>query len=455
MRSRSLAGRLMLAAFIGIVVATAFGILVSRSFRASLESRQHEELRGAIADISAGLETDAGGVLRVHLDSLDISIYDAMPADAAYVVRNAAGAIVARSDEGQALRALLEARNGSDRIELRSNGKDVVLRTLEGTALHEGRVYSIVAARSERLVIAMDEYAGKLYARGGARTALLALGVFIVVVFLIVRRSLKPLREASDLASKIGPRNLSARLNIEDIPTELVPLLQAFNHALGRLERGYRVQKEFLATAAHELKTPLSLLRSEIELGGAADRETLLRDTALMARQVNQLLHLAEVSEGHNYRFEPASMHVAAFDAADYLMRLSASRGVTLRVDLRGDDRIVEADSGALFVLIKNLLENALHAAPRGGEVRLEVSPAGFVVVDNGRGVPGRQRERLFDRFNRSDDKKSSGAGLGLAICKEICLAHGWDIGLDETHHAGARFVVSIDGKAIEGDRRP
>ncbi len=451
MRPRSLAGQLMLAAFVGILAATIVAIVLFLSFRPSLESMQRAELNEAIDDVSRALQVDAGGGVRLAFKPLELSMYDAMPNDAVYLVTDAAGTVVARSDDSPALRALAQLPVDAQRFEVVNGDRTIALWAMRGTIERGGTSYTIVAARSERLVTGLNEYASKLYARGGARTALMALVVFALVVFLIVRRSLRPLREASELAAGIGPRNLSARLRVDGLPTELVPLIEAFNNALGRLEQGYRVQQEFLATAAHELKTPLALLRGEIELGGAANREVLLHDTALMARQVNQLLHLAEASEGHNYQFAGVSLQAAAFDAVGYVERLAARRQVRLRVDATGGASTVEADSGAVFMLLKNLLENAVHHSPPGSTVSLSVSPQGFVVADSGPGIAAEQLARLFERFNRGSGGTHGGAGLGLAICREICLAHGWDIHLDETHPApGTRFIV-VTGAVDEG----
>src|SRR5690606_8852477 len=126
---------------------------------------------------------------------------------------------------------------------------------------------------------------GRVYVRTGAIAMVVALCTFALVVFLANRRLVRPLQRASGIASRISPRNLSSRLQVEGLPSELQPLIDALNDALARLEQGFRVQQEFLANAAHELKTPLSLLQAEVELG-EADRETLLRDIGQMARQV-------------------------------------------------------------------------------------------------------------------------------------------------------------------------
>jgi two-component system, OmpR family, sensor histidine kinase QseC len=274
----------------------------------------------------------------------------------------------------------------------------------------------------------------------------MAILTFTLVVYLTINRMVRPLRRASDAAARIGPQNLATRLGTEGLPTELTPLIGSFNAALERLEVGFRVQQEFLASAAHELKTPLALLQAEIELGGAANTSYLLRDTALMARIVHQLLHLAEVSEGHNFTFEPISLQAEVQEAIEYLNRLADKHSVRVQLETENEDTNVIADRGAVFVLVKNLLENAIHHSPAGGVVRVLVDTRGFSVQDQGPGVATGDEPHLFQRFWRAEVEDSDGAGLGLTICKEICRAHRWHIQYEAAPGGvGARFVVTTD----------
>ncbi|HUD40900.1 MAG TPA: ATP-binding protein [Dokdonella sp.] len=445
MLPRSLTSRLMLASLAAVLAAALGAVaILLLLWPGSPEAVLRAELLEEVEQIEDGLRTGPDGGLLVGLDYENLSIYDAMPKDAAYQVRDAAGTVVAHSIDGPA-QDLLDRMDAAEGEASLPNGAETLrLRLIERGIVHEGRRYAVRVARSERLVVTLRHYAGKLYLRAGLVTVALALVMFTLVVYLTICRMLRPLREASEVARRLEPRKLSMRLSTAGLPAEIVPLIDALNAALARLEAGFRVQQQFLASAAHELKTPLALLQAEIELGGAADTPTLLRDTAQMGRIVHQLLHLAEASEGHNYRFETLDLRVEMEEAIDYLQRLAEPNDVGLQLEVDADRAVcVEADRGALFVLAKNLLENAIHHSPRGAAIRVRVGAEGFSVEDAGRGVAAPDVPFLFERFWRARTEDSGGAGLGLAICREICQAHRWRIDYAGTSAAGgARFAV-------------
>ena len=444
---RSLAARLMLSAMAGVLFAMLVALVPIYLLLWPTPSPRILQMKVAheVDDIDRDLRIDAGGNATLASVGDDNDDYDAMPKDTAYLVTDAAGRTLLQSQEGPALEALRHARVGARSTQVPNGDAMVVLQIAERSVIRDGKRYRIRAARSDRLVAGLTEFAGRMYLRAGAVSTIVALSTFAVIVFLTNRRLVRPLQRASRIASHISPRNLSARLQVEGLPSELEPLIDALNGALSRLENGFRVQQDFLATAAHELKTPLSLLQAEVELGNP-DREVLLRDIALMARQVNQLLHLAEASEDHNYRFSHVSLREVADDAMNYLSRMADQRDVRLLLDVSTGERSVEADRGAVFMLFKNLLENAVQHSFPGGVVVLSIHRHGFEVSDEGRGIPESDRAHLFDRFWRGAHAVAGeGAGLGLAICREICLAHDWEIRIGPSSEgAGACFQVDI-----------
>ena len=275
-------------------------------------------------------------------------------------------------------------------------------------------------------------------------TFLLAVLVFGITMRVTLRRLVKPIREVSQAAAGITPQNLTTRLSLQDIPGEMRPLVASFNDALARLEEGYLAQQTFLAAAAHELQTPLTLIRGQIEMQPASpDTHQILHDVDAMSRQVRQLLHLMEASVLQNYEFSQVDPQHVVRDVTSHLARSAAARGVRLETSLRTAARQVRADEGGLFILLKNLLENALAYAPRGSIVMIKVDASSISVSDEGPGIDEAHLPFIFSRFWRAPNNKAEGSGLGLAICKEIALAHGWRLIAARTQ-PGTLFTIQF-----------
>jgi signal transduction histidine kinase len=380
----------------------------------------------------------AGHPLSLELPSQISWLFQALPADLKYRVLDASGAVVLTSDSGT---QPLDAPSGSH--DPASSGAHLrVLRTIPVT---RGRaIYYVQIAASERLAELSRSEFRRILVTDNLQTVLASLLLFSVLMYFTLRRMLKPLREASGAAARIDPRNLSARITTRNLPVEFSPVIDAFNLALDRLEKGFRVQQEFLADTAHELKTPLSLLRAQIETDPAGDRRALLPDLDLMARQVRQLLHLAEVRETCNYIFEPTDVAAVAEDVVDFLERLSTRHQVQISMcDLRTSPATaaVQADRSALHMLLKNLLENAIQHSPPQGVITVTLDDEAFSVRDEGPGIPADDMPKLFTRYWRGSGRRDEGAGLGLAICQEIVRAHGWELCARNTGH-GAEFKL-------------
>ena len=308
----------------------------------------------------------------------------------------------------------------------------------DGVAMHlatravtlDGRTWTVQVAGSDRFIHLLRESFGT----PGMRRGVMAMSAVFLIVFLLsfqwlMRRSLAPLRAASEAAQRISPRALGARLDVRSQPAEIQPLVEAFNQALDRLQHGFEAQQRFLASAAHELKTPLALIRGQVELDRAMEhRGHLLGDIDRMARQVQQLLLLAETSEPLNYQVSAVDPRPVLQEVCDVMARVADRRSVLLDLRIEADLQTWRADRGALFTLLKNLLENAIqHSAP-GDVVCLIAAADRCAVTDQGPGVSDADLSRIFDRFWRGADRRDEGAGLGLSICAAIAEAHGWCI---------------------------
>lgn len=321
------------------------------------------------------------------------------------------------------------------------NGINMQCRT---TAIKGVREHLWVqAVVSDRLIELVHTGSSNRLAFVALFTAVASILLLSGVLIYVLRQLLKPLKRLSQEALEIDLAKLDRRLGLNGVPSELRPLVESFNQALSRLEQGYADQRRFLADTAHELKTPLALLRGQLELGGVSDTTQLIRDVDHIARQVQQLLVLAEVSEIHNYIKESVNVRLVAIDVVGYLEPLAGRKGVRIEIQMSEDPPILDCDRSALFVLLKNLVENAVSYAPPATAVTLSVGNNSLRVRDRGIGIEPEHLAHLFERFWRGPERQEDGAGLGLAICHEISRAHDWQLEAQNAN-PGAEFVLTF-----------
>jgi signal transduction histidine kinase len=412
------------------------------------------DLAGEVRFDSAGVPVGIGdGRLDRH-GSFEVDddfklgwIFDSLQHEAAYRVLDASGKVVLFSAAGVAFWPETGAsrRLERGRFEFERNG--VAMRGATEIVERNGTVWYMQFAVSTRFLhLIYQAFALPFTGAGITLFSLVLLFVFGPCVYITLRYALKPVRRISESAAGISPRSIHARLTTHAVPSEIAPLVESFNRVLERLEQGYRIQQEFLATAAHELKTPLALVRAQVELGApSAERSMLLGDVEHMSRQVQQLLHLAEASEAQNYHPVTVDMREVVHEAATYLQRMANAAGVRVELPKQAVGVCWTADRGALFTLLKNLLENAIQHTPAGTLVSVEVDATTLSVRDWGPGVPQDQLPKIFARFWRGHHRRDQGAGLGMAICQEIAVAHGWSLSAYRAD-PGLRVVVSRPG---------
>jgi len=291
--------------------------------------------------------------------------------------------------------------------------------------------------------VIVDDIVADFFKRVGWITlpVLLSLLAIDIVIF---RRALRPLLNASELAKKINPRRTDIRLPLEEMPKEILPLVQAVNQALDRLEAGFRVQREFTADAAHELRTPLTILRSRVDT--LADRGTskaLHKDIEGMARVVNQLLDIAELETLSIDPLEKADLHAICAEVAEFAAPLALAQGKNIALSESDAAVWVNGNPEMLSRAIRNLVENAINYSPPGTTVEIVVEDSGMVrVLDEGPGIKEDERELIFQRFWRRDRRRTEGAGLGLSIVRRIADTHAATISVENRPTGGATFSL-------------
>lgn len=413
-------------------------------------------------DVCEGLREDADGTLRVELPTPLKFGYDAYVENFFYRVVDAEGAQkLASSAYAAHIATSAQASATTDSTFFAYRLNERPMHAASVPCAFRGQLLTVQAGRSD----AFSQLAADAIAPATLETGLIMGGVSMLVFVLMAawtaRRALRPIEAVAREAQDITPRNLRARLGETAVPREVRPLVTSFNQVLERVEAGYSVQQRFLAAAAHELKTPLALMRSEIEIGetqvAEGIRTQLIADIDDMARVVQQMLHLAEASESQNYRFALAHLPRVMDDVAAYLARLAQQHQVQVRCVARTGSPQRQADPGAVFALVKNLVENAILHSPAGGIVDIELNDDSLVVRDQGTGIKPEDLPYVFERFWRTaDSRQRGGAGLGLAICLEIAQRHDWRLTADSATGRGTTFAVHFaddtpDGRAKSG----
>ncbi len=282
--------------------------------------------------------------------------------------------------------------------------------------------------------------------REGIWWVVLGLATILASALLATRRALASLEMVSRQAHQVGPFDIDKRLSVEQVPSEIHPLIQAVNGAFDRLEQGYQAQRDFSSNVAHEIRTPLAVLHSSVErIENAELRGSLADDLSHLDQIFEQLIDLSRADAAGGGAFAPVDLRALVLEQASELAGEALRAGRTLAVNGSADVN-VEGHAGLLGIALKNMVRNALRYTPKGSEVELEVteSPVGFRVLDSGPGVPDALKETLFERFNRGKAAQDvDGSGIGLAIVQSVARAHGACATVSDRPGGGSTFAVT------------
>ena len=294
------------------------------------------------------------------------------------------------------------------------------------------------------------------------RLALGGVAIFAIAIIIgwwLVTRALRPIHDISTAAAKIAGGDLSRRINARETDSELDQLAEVLNSTFARLEAAFARQQRFTSDAAHELRTPVTVIVTHVQTSlatpGLTDEhrealEACERAAQRMRRLIESLLHLARLDAGEDAT-KPERLDLAAVttDCVTSIRTIAAERKITLVTELVATE--ITGDPGRLQQVITNLVANAIHHGREGGEVRIgvhtEANHAVLVVADNGPGIPAAHLPHLFERFYRVDKARTTAAGrtgLGLAIAKAIVDAHSGTIEIASIVGEGTTATVRL-----------
>jgi heavy metal sensor kinase len=295
---------------------------------------------------------------------------------------------------------------------------------------------------------------------------LLATGLTAMVVvaisggYWLVRKALAPVDEISSSAEQITLHNLKERLPIAHTGDELERLSLSLNHMIARLEDAFQQNRRFIADASHELRTPMTIMRGELEsiVEQAQPAPEVQRTAASILEEVERLTRIVEglfaisrldagEAQKESVKFDLAEL---ATGTAEQMYLLAEDKGIS--ITCQAPEKVtVEGDRARMKQVVVNLLDNAIKYTQSGGKINLSVGTtngrAVLEVADNGIGIPTEAQPRIFERFFRVDKARSrdmGGAGLGLSIVKSICTAHGGQVNFQSTEGNGSRFKVEL-----------
>jgi len=406
---------------------------------------------------------DTAVALAAHVQNRDQKLSFDLPPEAAltlrsnrfddmyYLVRGPDGATLAGNQD------LLSTSSPSDRspnfFDAQYRGQPVRV-VVYRTASPAGEVTIRVAETTRR----RDQLTRRFVRQDMLQDMLLVLAT-LAIVFVGVRFGLRPLmRLRTDLEQR-WPGDLRA-LPEAGVPSEVRPLVQALNRHLKLLRSAYEAQQNLLANAAHQLRTPLAGLQTQLEVTAHEQDPQRLRDGLIgllesvrrTAHLANQLLTLARAQPPANLTHGMQSFDLGSVmaDSASFYYDRALANDIDLGFETTPAP--MRASKWLIRELAANLIENALLYTPSGGRVTVrcgltEERPF-LEVEDSGPGIPQAERERVFERFYRMPNSTGGGSGLGLAIVKEIVRAHAATIALTEPATGGTRFTVTFPAAA-------
>ncbi|WP_188108569.1 sensor histidine kinase [Sulfurimonas lithotrophica] len=330
------------------------------------------------------------------------------------------------------------------------------------------RVSSIVLSETEKMKIFFQLSTTKIidspYLDKILTSLLIANPIILIlllfIVNILINTTLQPVKKVVQDVHSISSNNLANRINTQKIPTEIEELVKTFNQLLENLEESFHRISSFSSDASHELKTPLTVMRGEIEVALRQERtseeykdilEDVLSETVRVQEIIEQLFLLTKKdTEELKANYKEVYLDEILTDSVSLIEKFAMKKSVSVKIT-KIIPITIFANETLLKICIDNLLRNAISYSKEAGEVYVSVNENSIQylleIKDNGSGIAQKDLPFIFDRFYRADKARSrqkGGTGLGLAIVKMILDLHNYDIAVESVLNEGTKVIIKI-----------
>lgn len=464
---RSLALRLGLYVFLGeLIVLAALWLVTIRIARGELVSAFDASVRGNAEALATLVEIEDDGSLELEFADEIMERFSRSDEPDLFAILDGGGNLIEQSQ------SLEDLPNW-----VKPGASEEYHNFHQGATRYRGVVMSVIARdeyapgreREAPITVFFATSRGSLDAALGrlrAASLVILIGGLLcaaLVAMVATRIGLRPLRSFARAIEDVSPGRLDARLDVEKWPQELQRPARAFSALLERLAQAFSRERRFSADAAHELRTPIATLKAAVQAARLTPRDAMADERLLedLEEEVNRLTELCEqllllsspgVASEDTLTTEQLAEEVrGVVDAMKGAAGEDGSR-IALKVP-GGGGMLLRGNALAIRRVATNLLRNAIEHAGRDAAIEVRVTAlengAELIVADHGVGIAEEARPRLFERFFRAESSRSratGGAGLGLAICRELVQACGGEITFQPTQGGGATFVVRLVG---------
>ncbi|SDP29271.1 HAMP domain-containing sensor histidine kinase [Afipia sp. GAS231] len=431
----SLTSRIVFLHIVAVAVAAIFlPMVLLWLLNSEIDHLHRDAMRDQAEALAQGLAVGPDGAMTLSLPESLKDLYSEAYGRYRYEVLDTAGRVLFSSWKNAA------PMPGSDRSSPGTISGAGIVKAIGGQTVR----IQVAEDLAHRDVI-IDDIVANFFRRVGWITIpiLFALLAIDIVIF---RRAVAPLLRASEEAKNIGPARTDVRLPTRQIPSEILPLVTAVNQAFDRLEDGFRVQRQFTADAAHQLRTPLAILRTRLEtLGERAGTQELHADIEGMSRIVGQLLDIAELDTLVLDPSETADLRAVCAEVVGSIAPYALAGRKDIALKGTDDPVRIRGNAEMLQRAIFNLAENAIKYTAPDTSVDIEVRNDGSVRVrDRGPGIAAAEHGLIFQRFWRGDRRRTDGAGLGLSIVRGVIDDHAATIAVENLSTGGAQFTLNF-----------